>query len=93
MRKRGKNRNRKYRTLRLAEVRESLGDVVNLVAYAGERIVLTRYGRPVVVVVPLEDVQLLDSLKASERKIALVNLSKKVVGGRNRLNSKVKDQV
>ncbi len=63
-----RHRGKKHKSFRLAEMREHLGDVVNLAAFAGERVVLTRYGRPVVAVVPLEDMQWLDSLKGPQRK-------------------------
>jgi prevent-host-death family protein len=56
-----RSRKQKHRSFRLAEMREHLSDVVNLAVYAGERVVLTRYGRPVVAVVPLEDMNWLDS--------------------------------
>jgi antitoxin (DNA-binding transcriptional repressor) of toxin-antitoxin stability system len=42
-------------------MREHLSDVVNLAAFARERVILTRYGWPVVAVVPLEDMNWLDS--------------------------------
>jgi len=54
-------RRQKHKSFRLAEMREHLSDVVNLAVYARERVVLTRYGRPVVAVVPLEDMNWLDS--------------------------------
>ncbi len=57
----------RHKSFRLAEMREHLGDVVNLAVYAGERVVLTRYGRPVVAVVPLEDMKCLDDLAPKKR--------------------------
>ncbi len=59
--KRRRQRTGRHKSFRLAEMREHLGDVVNLAAYAGERVVLTRYGRPVVAVVPLKDMEWLDT--------------------------------
>jgi prevent-host-death family protein len=43
--------------------REALSDVINRVAYQGERIVLERHGKDVVAMVPVEDLQLLEDLE------------------------------
>lgn len=47
----------------VSKARESLGGIVNRVALRGERIQLSRNGKPVAVVVPLEDVELLERLE------------------------------
>lgn len=46
-----------------AEARRQLADLVNRVAYGKERVVLTRHGRAVAALVPLEDLSLLERLK------------------------------
>jgi prevent-host-death family protein len=48
---------------RISEARESFSTTVNLVAFGGERVVLTRHGRRVAAVVPIEDLDLLESLE------------------------------
>lgn len=48
---------------RISEAREEFSDTVNRVAYGGERVVLTRHGKRVAAVVPLEDLELLEALE------------------------------
>jgi prevent-host-death family protein len=40
--------------LTVTEARAQLADLVNRVAYSGDRIVLTRHGRPMAVLVPVD---------------------------------------
>ncbi|MEX1141598.1 MAG: type II toxin-antitoxin system Phd/YefM family antitoxin [Thermoleophilaceae bacterium] len=46
----------------MSDARESLADVVNRVRYTGERLTLTRRGRPVAALVSVEDAELLERL-------------------------------
>jgi prevent-host-death family protein len=48
---------------RISEARETFSTTVNRVAFGGERVVLTRHGRRVAAVVPIEDLELLESLE------------------------------
>jgi prevent-host-death family protein len=48
---------------RVTEARESFSTTVNRVAFGGERVVLTRHGRRVAAVVPIEDLDLLVALE------------------------------
>lgn len=43
-----------------AEARESLAEVINRVAYGQERIVLTRHGKALVAMVPIDDLEALE---------------------------------
>ena len=45
------------------EARESFSEVINRSAYGKERIVLTRRGKKVAAVVPVEDLNLLEALE------------------------------
>ena len=45
------------------KARDEFSDLVNRVAYGKERVVLTRRGKPLAAVVPLEDVELLERLE------------------------------
>lgn len=45
------------------EAREQFSDVINRAAYGKERVVLTRRGKDLVAVVPIEDVHLLEALE------------------------------
>ena len=48
---------------RISEARESFSTTVNRVAFGGERVVLTRHGRRVAAVVPIEDLELLEQIE------------------------------
>jgi prevent-host-death family protein len=48
---------------RISEARESFSTTVNRVAFGGERVVLTRHGRRVAAVVPIDDLDLLEALE------------------------------
>ena len=49
--------------LTTSEVRDQLAEIINRVAYGKERVILTRRGKEVVAVVPIEDVRLLEELE------------------------------
>ncbi len=51
------------RSIPVSEVRDELADVANRVSYSKERIILTRRGREVAVLVPLEDLEVLEALE------------------------------
>ena len=46
--------------------REEFAEVLNRVAYGKERIVLHRHGKPLVAIIPVEDLQLLERLLEGE---------------------------
>ena len=50
-------------TLDTTTAKDTFGDTVNRAAYGKERIILTRRGKPVAAIVPLEDLELLDELE------------------------------
>lgn len=50
-------------TVTTVKARESFSDVINRSAYGKERIVLTRRGKEVAAVVPVEDLKLLEELE------------------------------
>ena len=50
-------------TLSTAEARDQFSDVINRAAYGKERVVLTRRGKALVAVVPIEDFELLRELE------------------------------
>jgi prevent-host-death family protein len=45
------------------EIRANLAEVINRVAYGGERVVLERRNKPVLALVSLEDLKLLNALE------------------------------
>lgn len=47
----------------VAEIRSNLADVINRVAYGGERIILQRRGKQVLAVVSMEDLELLTAME------------------------------
>jgi prevent-host-death family protein len=50
-------------TISTVKAREQLSTVINRAAFGKERVVLTRRGREVAAVVPIEDVKLLEELE------------------------------
>lgn len=46
-----------------AEARRNMAELVNRAAYGGERFVVTRHGKELVAIVPLQDATLLDRLR------------------------------
>ena len=64
-----------------SEVRSAFADILNRVAYGGERIVLHRRGKNVAALVPLEDFALLekleDNIDLKEARTALAEAKKK----------------
>lgn len=50
-------------TVTTAEVRENLSEILNRAAYGQERIVVTRHGKALVAVVPIEDLEELERLE------------------------------
>jgi prevent-host-death family protein len=47
----------------IAKIRNNLADALNRAAYAGERVILERRGKPVAALVSIEDVELLERLE------------------------------
>ena len=47
-----------------AEARKNMAELLNRAAYGRERVVVTRHGKGLVAIVPLEEVTLLDRLRA-----------------------------
>jgi prevent-host-death family protein len=52
-------------TITTVKARESFSEVINRSAYGKERIVLTRRGKEVAAVVPIEDLKLLEEMETS----------------------------
>ena len=50
-------------TRSITDVREHFADVISSVAYAKDRISLTRNGKPVAAIVPIEDLEALEELE------------------------------
>lgn len=50
-------------TVPFSEAREHFTDLVNEVAYGGKRIVLTRKGKRLVAIVPLDDLQTIEMME------------------------------
>ncbi len=50
-------------TLTTAQARDHFADLLNRTSYAKERVVLTRHGKRIAAMVPLEDLELLELLE------------------------------
>jgi antitoxin Phd len=72
---------RKPMNIGIAEIRNSMADVLNRVAYQGERVVLERRGKGVAAIVSMEDLELLQALEDREdgkaARKALADLKRK----------------
>ena len=61
--------------MRASEARANFADTLNRVAYGGERIVLHRRGRPVAVLVAVEDLEALEAAEdADDVRVAMERL-------------------
>ena len=49
--------------LEATKAKDTFGDTLNRAAYGKERIILTRRGKPIAALVPLEDLELLNELE------------------------------
>jgi len=49
--------------LEATKAKDAFSDTLNRAAYGKERIILTRRGKPIAALVPLEDLELLDELE------------------------------
>ena len=67
-------------TMNSTDARERLADVLNRVAYAKDRVRITRRGKAVAAVVPIEDLELIerleDEIDIREAKKALADVRK-----------------
>ncbi len=68
-------------TISTVKARENFSDLVNRSAYGKERIVLTRRGKGVVAVVPIEDLNLLEAI---EDRLDLEDISKALADPENK---------
>jgi prevent-host-death family protein len=48
------------------DARNRFADFVNRVGYGKERIILTRHGKPVAAMIPIEDLEYLEAIEADE---------------------------
>jgi prevent-host-death family protein len=68
-------------TINTTEAREKLADVLNRVAYAKDRVRITRRGRSIAAVVPIEDLEMIERLEEEldihEARKALVEAREK----------------
>jgi len=53
-------------TVSTVKARDEFADIVNRVAYGKERVILTRRGKKLVAVVPIEDIKLLEELEEKQ---------------------------
>lgn len=58
-------------TYTTADARQAFSDVINRAAYGKERVVLSRRGRDVVAVIPVEDLELLEAVEDREDAAAI----------------------
>ncbi len=64
----------------IVDFRDNLSDLLNRVAYVGERVVLERRGKPVAALVTIEDLALLERLE-DEADVKAARKARKEKGG------------
>jgi prevent-host-death family protein len=52
-------------TISTSKAREFLADLITEVAYKGERVILTRHGKPVAAIISAEDLERLEAVEAA----------------------------
>lgn len=50
----------------MTQARADLADLVSRVGYTGERILLTRHGKPLAALVPVGDLEVIEAIEAAE---------------------------
>lgn len=50
-------------TTTAVELRENLHDILHRAQYAHERVTVTRHGKPVAAIVPLEDLEMIEAIE------------------------------
>ena len=50
----------------IAEIRNNLAEAINRAAYAGERVILERRGKPVAAIVSVDDLKVLEEMEDQE---------------------------
>ncbi|MGY1456227.1 type II toxin-antitoxin system Phd/YefM family antitoxin [Streptomyces sp. SS8] len=59
----------------VTQARAELADLINRVVYGGERVVVTRHGKPLVALVTAADLERLEGQDASERDAVISTVS------------------
>jgi prevent-host-death family protein len=52
-------------TISTSKAREFLADLITEVAYKGERVILTRHGKPVAAIISAEDLERLEAMEGT----------------------------
>ncbi|NEY35482.1 type II toxin-antitoxin system prevent-host-death family antitoxin [Streptomyces sp. PRKS01-65] len=63
----------------VTQARAELADLINRVVYGGERVVVTRHGKPLVALVSADDLERLEELRESERTRAREESQEQVI--------------
>jgi prevent-host-death family protein len=53
----------------MSKLRLEMGDVLNRVSYGGERVIVCRYGRPFVAIIPAGDLEIIEAARAEKAKV------------------------
>ncbi|MBJ7902626.1 MULTISPECIES: type II toxin-antitoxin system Phd/YefM family antitoxin [unclassified Streptomyces] len=60
----------------VTQARAELADLINRVVYGGERVVVTRHGKPLVALVSAADLERLEALDAAEQERVVSSVSR-----------------
>ncbi len=60
-----------HQTLAVAEFRANIGDTIARTAYTGERVIITRHGKPAAALISADDLELLEELEDAADHLAI----------------------
>jgi antitoxin (DNA-binding transcriptional repressor) of toxin-antitoxin stability system len=77
---------KKHAHISIGQARASFSDISNRVAYSGERVIIDRHHKPVMALVPIEDLNFLEAIEnESDIKLARLRLKTRRKSGVTRL--------
>ena len=80
-------------TVTIEHARIELSDVVSRVQFAGERVIVTRRGKPAVAIVPIEDLELIQQIEDELDTAAVRVALDEVKSGRARPWSEIRENL
>lgn len=81
------------REVTVADARNGLAELLNRVAYAGERLVITRHGREIAALVPVEDLRLAERLRRFVTRKDVARALEELDSGRSAPWARLRDEL
>jgi prevent-host-death family protein len=77
----------------VADARSGLAELLNRVAYGGERLVITRHGREIAALVPVDDLRLVDRLRRFVTRKDVARALEELDSGRSAPWARLRDEL